>query len=131
MSLLFINIVGFLATSTSFIRFMPQAIKTWKIRNNPEALYGLSLSSQWLTLINSLLWITYGFLLGQFWVAAPSILNAPMALMIILLILRSQKQMSRIKTTENEEEYILGVDFAEGKITVEEYQEQLENIRNR
>lgn len=129
MNLVVINIIGFLATSTSLIRFMPQAIRTWKIRNNSEALYGLSLSSQWLTFVNSLLWITYGILLGQFWVAAPSVLNAPMAAMIIILIMRSRKNNNAKMQLLEDNKYLLGVAFAEGKITEEEYNTGLNLIK--
>ena len=94
-----IGIVGFLATSTSLVRVWPQAIQTWKQRNNLQALEGLSIPTQWFTLSNSILWMTYGILLyastgnpGTIWVAAPSIINAPTAPLIIVLIYRGRKK---------------------------------------
>ena len=90
--ILLTSIVGFLATTTSFIRFLPQAVQTWKQRKDANALSGLSLPTQWLTLINSLLWIMYGFLLQEIWVAMPSLLNAPMAIFVIALIISSRKK---------------------------------------
>ena len=89
------GVFGFLATTTSFIRFLPQAIQSWRQRRDHEALSGLSLPTQWLTFVNSLLWITYGFLLSELWVAMPSLLNAPMALFVIVLILRSRRLISQ------------------------------------
>ena len=123
--ILITGVVGFLATTTSFIRFLPQAIQTWKQRNDAHALSGLSLPTQWLTLVNSLLWIVYGFLLGEIWVSMPSLLNAPMALFVIVLIIHSRNKIRNIKNQYSSKRYQLGVDYAEGKITKNEYDAEL------
>lgn len=127
--ILITGIVGFLATTTSFIRFLPQAIQTWKQRNDAHALSGLSLPTQWLTLVNSLLWIVYGFLLGEIWVAMPSLLNAPMALFVIMLIISSRRKIKLIKEQKTSKMYQLKVDFAEGKISHENYEKELAAVQ--
>lgn len=120
--------VGFLATTTSFVRFLPQAIQTWKQRNDSHALSGLSLSTQWLTLTNSILWIIYGLLLGEIWVAMPSLLNAPMALFVIILIVSSRRKIKQIKAMHTDKVARLNHDLGEGIITVETYNTELATL---
>lgn len=117
------SIVGFLATTTSFIRFLPQAVQTWKQRKDSHALSGLSLPTQWLTFVNSLLWILYGVLLGELWVAMPSLLNAPMALFVIILVIKNKMKVKQKLNDVQAALYKNNVDFAEGKISQEAYVE--------
>lgn len=87
-----VHLIGFLASVVSFLVFIPQAAKVWTFRKSPHALLGVSVGSQVLILLNASLWGVYGFLTGAFWVAAPGIINAPLAVMSLVLIMRARSQ---------------------------------------
>lgn len=89
------GVLGALASSISFALFLPQAMKTWRTRNNPAALSGVSVGTQVLLLANASLWGLYGWETGAFWVAAPGLVNAPLALLVIGLILRARRTSTR------------------------------------
>jgi uncharacterized protein with PQ loop repeat len=94
-----LSVVGFLATTTSLVRLLPQAVRTYRQRRDPPALAGVSLPTQWLTFANSCLWLTFGVLLtmssqagpSALWVAAPSAVNAPVALAVIYWVTRGRR----------------------------------------
>lgn len=85
-----VEAIGFLAAVVSFIIFLPQALRTWSVRKDPIALAGISIGTQWLILCNATLWGVYAILTGAFWVGAPGILNAPLALFTIFLVFRAR-----------------------------------------
>lgn len=85
-----IEAIGFLASAISFTIFLPQALRTWRVRNDPIALAGISTGTQLLILANATLWGVYAVLTGAFWVGAPGLLNAPLAAFTIFLIYRSR-----------------------------------------
>lgn len=86
--------VGFAATLTSLLRLFPQAVRTFRQRHEPAALSGVSLPTQWLTLANSALWLTYGLLLAgpvgpsAVWLIVPHLVNIPLTLVVIVLVVR-------------------------------------------
>lgn len=87
----FVDVVGFLASVTAFVLFLPQALLTWRRRGDVEALRGVALGTQVVLLANAGLWGLYGVLTEAFWVAAPGLLNAPLAVLTIALVLRSRR----------------------------------------
>lgn len=95
-----VHLIGFLASVVSFLVFIPQAAKVWTFRKSPHALRGVSVGSQVLILLNASLWGVYGFLTGAFWVAAPGIINAPLAVMSIYLIMSARGHESVAPTVD-------------------------------
>lgn len=85
------DLLGPIASVMSFLLFLPQAMKTWQNRNDPHALRGLSIWTQVALLANALLWAGYGLDTRAFWVAAPGLINGPLAIATIFLILRSRR----------------------------------------
>ena len=86
-----VGAVGLMASVTAFVLFLPQALLTWRRRGDVEALRGVALGTQVVLLANAGLWGVYGVLTGAFWVAAPGLLNAPLAVLTIALVLRSRR----------------------------------------
>lgn len=88
------SLLGLAASTIAFILFVPQARLVWAQRAEPEKLAGVSLSTQFLLLSNAALWAFYGFETGAFWVAAPGIVNGPLAVTIVVLVLRSRRSQA-------------------------------------
>jgi uncharacterized protein with PQ loop repeat len=86
-----LNLLGFAATGFSIFMWVPQARTTWKNRNDPGRLSGISETTQWLTMIGYLLWGFFGVLSGSFWVAAPSVVAFPLALATIFVVRRGRR----------------------------------------
>lgn len=82
--------LGMTASTIAFVMFVPQAFRVWRTRHDAHALVGLSLSTQFLILANATIWGAYAFVLGEFWVGAPGIINAPLAVAVIVLTVRSR-----------------------------------------
>lgn len=88
-----VNTIGFLASCLSFILWMPQALIVWRARTNPIVLSGVSKATQFFVLANASLWGFYAVLTASFWVGAPGLINAPLALMTLVLLFRAKKQL--------------------------------------
>lgn len=86
----FAQMVGFAASIIAFVLFAPQACHTWRVRNIPIALAGVSTGTQWLLLCNAVLWGVYAVLTGAFWVGAPGLVNGPLAVVTLALIYRGR-----------------------------------------
>lgn len=84
------TVLGMTASTIAFVMFVPQAVRVWRTRHDAHALLGLSLSTQFLILANATIWGVYALKLGEFWVGAPGIINAPLALTVIALTVRSR-----------------------------------------
>lgn len=82
--------VGFAASVTAFVLFWPQAVLTWKKRNDIHALSGISVWGHVLLLMNAILWGVYALLTESLWVGAPGLVNGPLALVTIFLILKAR-----------------------------------------
>jgi uncharacterized protein with PQ loop repeat len=87
---LVIELVGFLASAVSLVLWWPQAARVWRFRHAPDGLGGVSIPTQALLLANAALWAVYALLTGSFWVGAPGLVNAPLALGTIALVRRSR-----------------------------------------
>lgn len=90
-SALVANALGFVATSFSIVMWVPQARITWRNRNHPIRLAGVSETTQWLSMIGYLLWAVFGILIGSFWVAAPSFVSFPLSIATILIVRRGRR----------------------------------------
>lgn len=100
MDTLTVNIVGFLASSFSFILWLPQARLTWLNRKNPEKLSGISLGTQYAVVCNALLWGVYAFLAEAWWAGALGIVNLPLALGTIYLVKKASTKSSSFTKAE-------------------------------
>ena len=91
-----IEILGFAAAVVSFVLWWPQAVRVWQCRRSVEHLSGVSISSQVLLLTNASLWGAYAVVTGSLWVGAPGLVNAPLAIVTIVILHRARRsQLSR------------------------------------
>lgn len=90
MSSIAIDIIGFSAAIVSFVIFLPQALSTWKNRNDYSVLKVISPWTQYMILINATLWGVYAVITNAFWVGAPGLINAPLALLTIYFLSRTE-----------------------------------------
>lgn len=83
--------LGFSASVIAFVLFVPQALRVWKVRADPAALSGVSLGTQFFLLSNAVLWAFYAVETQAFWVGAPGLVNAPLAICVIILVTRARR----------------------------------------
>lgn len=89
------GVVGAAASTTSVMLFLPQFFKIWGLRHRPEALLGVPVSRMVILWAQALLWITYGFALGQVWVSVPGLVNTPFMVASIVLVWRAHREVRR------------------------------------
>ena len=77
----------------------PQATTTWRNRNNPEALEGLSTTTQVLVALNTSSWCIYGLLTRDIWLPLATIVILPLALITIYLKVNSKQKRLRLILT--------------------------------
>ncbi|WP_421732711.1 hypothetical protein [Cellulomonas sp.] len=92
---LHVELVGFVASVLSLVLWWPQAVRVWRLRHDGSGLGGVSIPTQVLLLANAALWAVYAVLTGSFWVGAPGLVNAPLALSTIVLVRRSRVPADR------------------------------------
>lgn len=92
MSPALVEAIGFLASLTAFVLWLPQAGRTWRQRGDVMALSGVSVWTQVGLLTNALLWAIYALGTGAFWVGAPGLINGPLAVTVIILVLRARRR---------------------------------------
>lgn len=92
-------LVNIIAPILSFGMFVPQAILTWKNRNNDQYA-GVSVWTQILIIINAISWGIVGWDLSSFAVMAPGLVNLPLAVFTVIIILRN-KNKARTKIEIN------------------------------
>lgn len=83
--------IGIISGIIAFIMFVPQALRVWKTRADPHALSGVSLMTQYLVISNAVIWGAYAVELREFWVGAPGIINAPLAITIIISVMHARR----------------------------------------
>lgn len=88
-----LNLIGFVATFSAFVIFLPQAVTAWKHRDDPKALQGISLGTQALVLASALLWVVYGVYMNAIWVAVHESLAIPTSIFIIYQVLKSRRAL--------------------------------------
>ena len=81
-----------MASVISFVLWLPQASTVWSRRADTLAMAGVSLGTQFLVLANALIWGLYALETKAFWVGAPGLINAPLAIGIITLVLISRRE---------------------------------------
>ncbi|NMR21384.1 hypothetical protein [Cellulomonas fimi] len=62
----------------------------WKLRRSAERLEGVSIPTQVTVLLNAALWGAYSVLTDAFWVGAAGLVNAPLAVLTIVVVRRSR-----------------------------------------
>lgn len=87
-----INFIGVLGALFAFLLFLPQALKAWRLRDDGDAMSGLSLVGFIMLLANSTVWVLYGIGLSALWIIVPNALNIPVSLFMIGLIIRSRQR---------------------------------------
>lgn len=91
------NALGIMASIIAFLLFVPQAMRAWDARNQPAAMSAVSIGTQVLLLTNAIVWALYGLGTHAFWVAAPGIVNGPLALVVMSLVIRSRREAHKIE----------------------------------
>lgn len=86
------TVVGACGTVLAFLLFLPQARRTWANRHRPDRLSGISVLGQVCVLANAAVWGLYAILADAFWTGAPGFINAPLALVTIVVLLRGRTQ---------------------------------------
>ncbi|WP_271495797.1 hypothetical protein [Enterococcus sp. 5H] len=97
-----INIIGALANLTSLILWLPQAKITWNNRNNKQALSGISIWTQLIVSINTVMWCVYGVMIDNVWLPIGTIMILPLAVMTIVLKMRLNRNDSDQKRVRNQ-----------------------------
>ncbi len=85
------EVIGMMASLTSFLTWLPQGARVWRNRRNPAALGGIVLSTQVISLAGCILWGTYALLIDSFWLGAPSLVNGPIAIGTLVVVRRAQR----------------------------------------
>ncbi|GGC94856.1 SemiSWEET family sugar transporter [Enterococcus wangshanyuanii] len=104
------DIIGALANLTSLILWIPQAKTTWKNRNDPQALEGVSIGTQILVAINTILWCIYGVMIKNVWLPLGTIIILPLASLSIFLKKKSGKN-KKITVDVEKETWFTFADF--------------------
>lgn len=94
-----LNLIGFVATFSAFIIFLPQAVTAWKHRDDPKALEGVSLGTQVLVLGSAIFWVLYGWYMNAIWVAVHESLAIPTSIFIIYQVVKSRRAL-RVETAD-------------------------------
>lgn len=79
-----VDILGYSAGAITSLTFLPQVIKTWKLRSAKE----ISLLMFIIAAINEVMWIIYGALLDNWVIILTNIIVLSMALTMIYFKLR-------------------------------------------
>ncbi len=83
--------LGFIGSLISFILWIPQPRMVWLVRKDPHALRGISMTTQFLVMINATVWFIYAGVLGEFWVGAAGIVNFPLAVLTVTLLVKARR----------------------------------------
>ncbi|OJG99510.1 hypothetical protein RV18_GL001578 [Enterococcus termitis] len=95
---------------TSLILWIPQAKTTWKNRNDPQALAGVSIGTQMLVGVNTVLWCIYGVMINNVWLPLGTIIILPLASLTIFLKKKSDKR-KKIVVNEEKETWFTFADY--------------------
>lgn len=82
------EVIGMMASLTSFLLWLPQGLRVWRHRHEPARLAGIAMSTQLISVAGNVLWTAYAVLLGSFWLGAPAIVNLPIAVATIVVLRR-------------------------------------------
>jgi len=82
--MIFIDYIGFAAGTLTTVSFMPQVIKTWKIKETKD----ISLAMFLILAIGMILWLWYGILIKSFPVIIANLVSVVLCLIMIIFKLR-------------------------------------------
>lgn len=102
MKVLIVNVLGAAANLSSLILWIPQARTTWKNRNNLKALQGISIGTQLIVVVNTILWCIYGISIKNVWLPLGTIIILPLASLTIFLKIK-QIRVSKDSAKESDE----------------------------
>ena len=83
----FVDILGYTAGFITSLTFLPQVIKTWKLKSARD----ISLMMFIIAAINESMWIVYGILLNNWVIILTNVTVLTMALIMIFFKLRFNK----------------------------------------
>ena len=89
------ELLGMAASLTSFLLWIPQGRRVWRGRRDPEALTGIALSTQAISLTGNILWSLYAIGIGSFWLGAPAVVNVPILTMSVIVLRRHARARAR------------------------------------
>lgn len=102
------EVVGMLASLSSFVIWVPQGRRVWRARHQPAKLAGIAVSTQAISLAGNVLWSLYAIGIGSFWLGAPGIVNIPILTMTVVVLRRHARAVPR------EDACADGADVADG-----------------
>lgn len=73
------DLLGLAGSVLSVVLWWPQALRTWRMRHDPQSLVCLSATTQLLVVVNALVWAFYAVQTGAFWSGVPGLVNLPLA----------------------------------------------------
>ena len=82
------EVIGMLASLSSFVIWVPQGRRVWRARHEPAKLAGIAVSTQAISLAGNVLWSLYAIGIGSFWLGAPGIVNIPILTMTVVVLRR-------------------------------------------
>jgi uncharacterized protein with PQ loop repeat len=88
------EVIGMMASLTSFLIWLPQGVRVFRYRNDPARLQSIVLSTQVISLAGSALWGTYAVLIDSFWLGAPSLVNGPIAIATLVVCRRAHRPVA-------------------------------------
>ncbi len=90
------EVIGMMASLTSFLLWLPQGARVWKHRDDPAQLQGIVLTTQVISLAGNVLWGVYALLIGSFWLGAPALVNGPIAVATIVVVARAARASAHV-----------------------------------
>ncbi|MFZ1361010.1 MAG: hypothetical protein WAS27_03255 [Candidatus Saccharimonadales bacterium] len=96
-------ILGLIISTIDAAIFLPQAYRAWKLRDNPNKLHGISLTTMWLVVVAYAGWIVWDIQTGRWDAHAYAWIGLPAAAFILAIIYRANKldAASRVHTCES------------------------------
>lgn len=82
------NLLGAAATAFTMFQFIPQALRTWHNRRDRDLMRALSPVSLLIVLTGYTLWGVYAIACQAYWAGAPSLVNIPLS--VIMLLIRAR-----------------------------------------
>lgn len=90
------DLVGLVASTIAFVLWLPQADLARRRLGDDRALAGLSMGTLWLVLCNAVLWGVYAVMTQAWWVGAPGLVNAPLAVWMLVLVVGARRRLAAV-----------------------------------
>lgn len=91
-------VLGWLVGLVDVGQFLPQARQTLRLRHDPAAIGGLSISTWTIATLQGIAWVVYGFAEGLLPIAIPNLLITPICAGILLVRLRHGRRSAALPT---------------------------------